>query len=312
MSRSFIDDIAEGIGYFCGNVFYSFKAAGRVIEARRPPPVQLVSLAVKQEAQQKDPGVEMAKLDPIGERLSKYEPAMTRLVPLEGGIGQLTLSIHKGERRVERRLELFDAKLIKKLGFASCRLPTLKIPVELDVSLTDYASAKSAKDTEVFLNEKLAGLDKPKAKTAKRKTVEAPVPEVAKESAPETTPEPAERPAPAAEKVVVKPASAKGERKKVTYIGRYVGSGVRTRPVKNPKPGEEKTFEQFCVDIEDAALNYGTNTIWGTDLERALGVAHVQKGDLIQITNHGRTPVDIKDGKKGEPAFKIVYEVKKL
>jgi hypothetical protein len=304
-----IDGRAGAIGYAIGRLCVGIRIGGEPLPAvdRR----MLLSADTQESAREAQlKPTSMAHLDPMGERLAMYKPALTRVVPFEGGWGQLVLRIYPSEERVERKLDLNDEKLIKKIGQRSISLPVLDLAGEIvgKRTLTELATERSVKTVQDLLNARLAGSAEEKA-PSKRKGP------AANGKQPLTVvPGPVEERPPEPETMTSASASTKD---KVTFVGRYLESGMakrikRTKPKDGEKEGSEE-YEQFFIDIADAKLDYSKNRIWGADLERALSEASVKKGDTIQITNLGRTPVDIAGvGKGAKKAFKICFDIKKL
>jgi hypothetical protein len=312
MLGSLIDGVAGLLGYFIGSLASSI----RNTFVRKLMPVNAIvterdDRTTARVAQ--TPSLSLDTLDPIGKRLSNYELSMTRVIPLEGGLGQITLSIFERQRRFQCRVNLTDRGLVKQIGFAIHKFPSMEVPTDIDLTVLEYAHAKAVSETEKFLNDNLAGVAtlpgpaKP-VTTMSVEKISAPV------AVPVSEPEVAEpkQTAKGTERVAVKAKLQSDNPKRVKYIGRFVKSGIGPRHKTNAATKEREYFDQFFVEIEDASLHDALNQVWGTDLERALESAGVKQGDLIEITNHGRTPVDISTAKPGEKAYKIRYEIRKL
>lgn len=311
MSRntSITEGLVRSIGYIFGTLFNSKSdAQGRINVPANLKPVKTVQ---KTEAINVDTlSKSMAHLDPIGTRMAQYRPALTRYVPLEGGLGTILMRIHEVEKRVNFKVEIHSAKLRKAVGLdRQVFAPFFYEPGEIgDMSVTDFAVAKAVHAVQGFLNEKIAesAAESSKAGKAKVKEQSAPV------AATALTPALAEAQSSGdAEPVTVKAQSAK---EKLQFVGELVSVGTGTRTGRDRKTKEVTQYEQFYIDILDVALGKNLNRIWGTDLERAMESAEVKKGDLIQITNLGRIPVELHSGAKAKDrnAFKISYDIKKL
>lgn len=310
-NTSFTEGLARSIGYILGTLVGSKPGAQgqKIVPANFEPvrTVQKAGAAIETDVQ----STSMAHLDPIGTRLAQYRPALTRNVPLEGGLGTIQMRIHESQQRVDYKLEIHSPKLRKAAGLdRQVFAPIFYDPADLGgMSVTDFAVAKSVHTVQTFLNGKIAEMAASASRTSKPKGKEQSAPVAA---APEPKQAPAEpQSSGEAEPVTVK---AQSSRETLQFVGEFVGSGTGTRTSRDRKTKEVTQYDQFYVDILDVALGKNLNRIWGTDLARAMEVSGVEKGDLIQITNLGRIPVELPSGakEKDKKAFKISYDIKKL
>lgn len=308
-NTSFTEGLARSIGYLLCTLFSpkSDAQGGKIVPAN----FEAVETVQKTEAIDVDTlSTSMAHLDPIGTRMAQYRPALTRNVPLEGGLGTITMRIHEVERRVEFKVEIHSAKLRKAVGLDSqVFAPFFYETGDLgSMSVTDFAVAKSVHAVQAFLNGKIAETNAAAGKTSKAKVKEqgAPVAAAAPSLAPAKPQSSGD-----VEPLVVRTQTA---REKLQFVGEFVSSGTGMRTSRDAKTKEVTQYEQFYIDILDVALGKNLNRIWGTDLERAMESAGIIKGDLIQVTNLGRIPVELRNGakEKGRNALKISYDIKKL